>query len=128
MTPGKTPKPQDRQMAPVDEQLSVLLSGVEYGDDRTHATMEAELRDSLWKRGYLRRVRKYCRELTLADLQPCPAGIRAQAVLRDGSLVHDFLFAESPRSLHVCNAPSPAATSAIPIGGHLVDKVAASIA
>ncbi|KAG1660406.1 L-2-hydroxyglutarate oxidase LhgO [Nymphon striatum] len=42
-------------------------------------------------------------------------GIRAQAVLSDGTLVHDFLFAESPRSLHVCNAPSPAATSAIPI-------------
>ena len=95
---------------------------------RHYATGLAELRDSLWKRGYLRRVRKYCRELTLADLQPCPAGIRAQAVLRDGSLVHDFLFAESPRSLHVCNAPSPAATSAIPIGAHLVDKVIASIA
>jgi L-2-hydroxyglutarate oxidase len=39
--------------------------------------------------------------------------------------VHDFLFAESPRSLHVCNAPSPAATSAMPIGAYLCDKVAA---
>jgi len=38
-------------------------------------------------------------------------------------LVHDFLFAESPRSLHVCNAPSPAATSAIPIGNYICDKL-----
>jgi L-2-hydroxyglutarate oxidase len=89
------------------------------------ASGAAEFRDSLYKPGYLNRVRKYCPELTLADLRPYPAGIRAQAVKRDGSLVHDFLFAESPRSLHVCNAPSPAATSAMPIGAYLCDKVAA---
>jgi L-2-hydroxyglutarate oxidase len=83
-----------------------------------------ELRDSWWKRGYLRRVQKYCPEIRLSDLQPYPAGVRAQAVLRDGALVHDFLFAESPRSLHVCNAPSPAATSAIPIGGYICDMLA----
>jgi L-2-hydroxyglutarate oxidase len=82
-----------------------------------------EIKDSLYKRGYLQRVRKYCPGLTAADLQPCPAGVRAQAVMKDGSLVHDFLFAESGRSLHVCNAPSPAATSAIPIGSYLCDKI-----
>src|SRR5262249_24512842 len=71
---------------------------------------------SIFKRGYLRECRRYCPELTVSDLLPAPAGIRAQAVLRDGSLVHDFLFAETSRTLHVCNAPSPAATSAIPIG------------
>jgi L-2-hydroxyglutarate oxidase len=43
--------------------------------------------------------------------------------MRDGTLVHDFLFAETSRSLHVCNAPSPAATSAIPIGEHICDKI-----
>jgi L-2-hydroxyglutarate oxidase len=84
----------------------------------------SEFRDSLYKPGYLKRVRKYCPELTLADLRPYPAGIRAQAVKRDGSLVHDFLFAESARSLHVCNAPSPAATSAMPIGEYLCELVA----
>lgn len=78
------------------------------------------------KRGYLKAVRKYCPELGVEDLQPYPAGVRAQAVARDGTLVHDFLFAESPRSLHVCNAPSPAATSALPIGAYLCDKLAAS--
>ena len=75
-----------------------------------------ELRNSLSKRSYLRECHKYCPQLTLDDLLPEPAGIRAQAVLRDGTLVHDFLFAETPRTLHVCNAPSPAATAAIPIG------------
>lgn len=82
-----------------------------------------ETKNSWWKPGYLKLVNKYCPQLTTKDLQPYPAGIRAQAVLSDGTLVHDFLFAESPRSLHVCNAPSPAATSAIPIGRYLCDKI-----
>ncbi len=79
--------------------------------------------NSWWKPGYLKEVQKYCPQLQLADLLPYPAGIRAQAVMDDGSLMHDFLFAESKRSLHVCNAPSPAATSAIPIGGYICDKL-----
>ena len=83
----------------------------------------SEIKDSFYKPGYLNRVRKYCPSLTIEDLYPYPAGIRAQAVKRDGSLVHDFLFAESERSFHVCNAPSPAATSAIPIGEYLCEKV-----
>ncbi len=86
-----------------------------------------EMKNSLWKRGYLKCVQKYCPQLELEDLLPCPAGIRAQAVLEDGSLVHDFLFKESPRSLHVCNAPSPAATSAIPIGHYICNKIAEKI-
>ncbi|UXI03476.1 L-2-hydroxyglutarate oxidase [Photobacterium sp. TY1-4] len=83
-----------------------------------------ETKNSWWKPGYLKLVNKYCPKIQLTDLKPYPAGIRAQAVLKDGTLVHDFLFAESPRSLHVCNAPSPAATSAIPIGNYICDKVA----
>lgn len=83
----------------------------------------SETKDSLFKSAYLQRVRKYCPSLKVGDLQPYPAGIRAQAVLKDGSLVHDFLFASSPRSLHVCNAPSPAATSAFPIAEHICQKI-----
>ena len=75
----------------------------------------AELRNSLWKPGYLAECRKYCPGLALEDLLPHEAGIRAQAVKKDGTLIHDFLFVETDRMLHVCNAPSPAATSAIPI-------------
>ncbi len=82
-----------------------------------------ETKNSLYKPGYLKLVQKYCPQLTSQDLQPYPAGVRAQAVLKDGSLVHDFLFASSARSLHVCNAPSPAATSAIPIGAYICDKI-----
>lgn len=83
----------------------------------------AELAGSLSKSRYLDQCRKYCPELTLDDLEPYPAGIRAQAVLADGTLVHDFLFAETPRMVHVLNAPSPAATAALPIGRMVVAKV-----
>ena len=82
-----------------------------------------EFKDSFYKRGYLERVRKYCPGLTVGDLRPYPVGIRAQAVKRDGTMVHDFLFVESDLSFHVCNAPSPAATSAIPIGEYICDQV-----
>lgn len=82
-----------------------------------------EYRDSLWKRGYLARIQKYCPEITLDDLLPHPAGVRAQAMLPDGTLVHDFLLEQTARSLHVCNAPSPAATSAIPIARYLCDHL-----
>ncbi len=83
----------------------------------------SELRNSLWKSGYLAECRKYCPSLELADLLPREAGIRAQAVKNDGTLVHDFLFAKTDRMLHVCNAPSPAATSAIPIADLIIDEM-----
>ncbi len=82
-----------------------------------------EYRNSFSKRAYLAEVQKYCPQIELQDLQAHPAGVRAQVVLPDGTMEHDFLFAESRRSLHVCNAPSPAATSAIPIGAHLCDRI-----
>lgn len=82
-----------------------------------------EFKNSLFKNGYLTLVRKYCPSIELSDLKSYPAGIRAQAVMNDGSLVHDFLFANSKRTINVCNAPSPAATSAIPIGAYIVEKV-----
>ncbi|MCG6115845.1 MAG: L-2-hydroxyglutarate oxidase [Mesorhizobium sp.] len=85
-----------------------------------------EFRNSIWKAGYLRECQKYCPELTLEDLRPREAGIRAQAVMKDGTLVHDFLFLETERMLHVCNAPSPAATAAIPIADMIVDRLATS--
>ncbi len=82
-----------------------------------------EFRNSLSKQRYLAECRKYCPSLDLDDLLPHEAGIRAQAVMRDGTLVHDFLLKETPRMLHVCNAPSPAATSALPIGRMIVERV-----
>ncbi|WP_405487316.1 L-2-hydroxyglutarate oxidase [Nocardia sp. NBC_00511] len=82
-----------------------------------------EMRNSVFKRGYLAECRRYCPALTAADLLPREAGIRAQAVLRDGTLVHDFLLERTPRSVHVLNAPSPAATSALPIAEHIVSQL-----
>jgi L-2-hydroxyglutarate oxidase len=84
-----------------------------------------ELRNSLWTKGYLRECQKYAPSLQADDLIRHTAGIRAQAVLRDGTLVQDFLFESTPRTLHVCNAPSPAATSAIPIAHEIVSRVLA---
>jgi L-2-hydroxyglutarate oxidase len=80
----------------------------------------AEMANSLVKARYLALCQRYCPELVLSDLLPYRAGVRAQAVLPDGTLVHDFLIGESGRTIHVLNAPSPAATSAIPIGKHIV--------
>lgn len=83
-----------------------------------------EMRDSISKKSYLQKCRKYCPDLELDDLLPWKAGIRAQAVSSSGEMVHDFLFLQSGRILHVGNAPSPAATSAIPIGRMIADRVA----
>lgn len=83
----------------------------------------AEQWNSLVRSGYLRQVRRYCPELTVADLTPEPAGIRAQAVLADGTMVEDFLFRSTPRQLHVINAPSPAATSAMPIAQEICSRI-----
>jgi len=82
-----------------------------------------ELKNSLYKPGYLKQVRKYCPQIGLRDLRPYPAGVRAQAVAPDGTLLNDFLFVESRHSLIVGNAPSPAATSALPIARHICARV-----
>lgn len=82
-----------------------------------------EFWNSIWKHGYLKQINKYCPSITINDLKPYPTGIRAMTVRRNGSLIDDFLMIDSPRTLHVCNAPSPAATSAIPIGSYICDKI-----
>lgn len=91
-----------------------------------HAGVQ-EMKNSLYKRGYLRLVQRYCPSLQQQDLLPHPAGVRAQAVTREGELIDDFLFVSTARTLHVCNAPSPAATSALPIGEHIVSRIKALV-
>ncbi|MFC4035758.1 L-2-hydroxyglutarate oxidase [Streptomyces polygonati] len=75
-----------------------------------------EIRRSLSKRAFTADARRLLPALRPEDLVPAPAGVRAQAVLPDGSLVDDFLFGGSGPFVHVLNAPSPAATAALPIG------------
>jgi len=82
-----------------------------------------EIRNSLSKSSYLREVRKYAPALTKDDLLPREAGIRAQAVRRDGTLVHDFVIERTERMVHVLNSPSPAATASLPIGRRIADLV-----
>lgn len=82
----------------------------------------AELANSAFRGRYLDLCRKYCPMLELGDLEPHPTGIRAQAVWADGRMEHDFLILSSSRTVHVCNAPSPAATSALPIARQIVDE------
>lgn len=81
-----------------------------------------EIHRSLSKRAFTASVRRLLPAVTEADLRPAPAGVRAQAVLRDGSLVDDFLIREAPRAVHVLNAPSPAATAALPIGREIARR------
>jgi len=82
-----------------------------------------EMRNSIFQRGYLKQVQKYCPSIKQDELKPYPAGVRAQAVSNSGKLIDDFLFVNTRLSVNVCNAPSPAATSAIPIGAYIVSKV-----
>ncbi|UYM07230.1 L-2-hydroxyglutarate oxidase [Solicola gregarius] len=91
---------------------------------RTYAAVgAAEQWRSLSRRAYLEECRRYCPSLTLDDLLPAEAGIRAQAVDSRGTLLHDFAFERTGRMLHVLNAPSPAATSAMPIGELIAGRV-----
>ena len=81
-----------------------------------------ELRRSVSKAAFTTAVRRLLPAVTQDDLVPTAAGVRAQAVLRDGSLVDDFLIKEGPRAVHVLNAPSPAATASLPIGREVAKR------
>ena len=83
----------------------------------------SELEASASKRAYLKRVQKYCSRIKLSDLASYPAGVRAQAIAPNGKIIDDFLFIQSERCLHVGNAPSPAATSAIPIAHRIAEQL-----
>jgi len=80
---------------------------------------------SLSRRRFVRDVRRLVPAITDDDLVASPSGVRAQAVLPDGSLVDDFLLVERPGELHVLNAPSPAATSSLEIGAEIARRLAA---
>jgi L-2-hydroxyglutarate oxidase len=82
-----------------------------------------EMYRSLSKAAFTRSLQRLVPEVQADDLIPSKSGVRAQALLRDGSLVDDFLLLEGKNSLHVCNAPSPAATASLEIAKKIVSKV-----
>jgi len=84
-----------------------------------------ELRRSVSRRAFADAVQRLLPAVTADDLVPSAAGVRAQAVLRDGTLVDDFLIREGARTVHVLNAPSPAATASLPIGREVARRALA---
>jgi L-2-hydroxyglutarate oxidase LhgO len=72
---------------------------------------------------FVKALQKLVPNIQKEDLEAAPCGIRAQALSVDGQLIDDFYFKESPSMLHVCNAPSPAATASLAIGKHIAEKV-----
>ncbi len=78
-----------------------------------------EMYRSLSKAAFVQALQRLLPEIGPADITPGGAGVRAQAVAEDGSLVDDFRIARSTDAIHVLNAPSPAATASLAIGGHI---------
>ncbi len=86
-------------------------------------TGAAEVRRSLSRRRFLADLRQLVPDLADDSLVPAPAGVRAQAVRPDGTLVDDFLTVRAHRQTHVLNAPSPAATAALEIGRRIAGEL-----
>lgn len=82
-----------------------------------------ELYRSYSRAAFASALQKLVPEVCAEDLLPGGAGVRAQACDRSGKLLDDFFFLRTARTLHICNAPSPAATSSLSIGESIVDEL-----
>jgi len=82
-----------------------------------------ELAGAASRRLVVRDLARYVPAIALDDVEPGPAGVRAQAVGRDGALLDDFAFAETAHALHVVNAPSPAATASLANAELVADRL-----
>jgi L-2-hydroxyglutarate oxidase len=82
-----------------------------------------EMYRSLVKKAFVRSLQQLVPEVQSDDLIPCRAGVRAQALTAEGKLVDDFLIIRDGNALHVCNAPSPAATASLEIGKEIARQV-----
>ena len=102
---------------------TIFYSGMWKLGRRYFSTGISEMYRSLNKDVFLREILKYIPDITKKDLTPRIAGVRAQAVGKDGSLIDDFVFERKEQSLHVLNAPSPAATASLAIGEHIVKEI-----
>ncbi|MDP7585031.1 MAG: L-2-hydroxyglutarate oxidase [Verrucomicrobiota bacterium] len=82
-----------------------------------------ELWQSLSKRRFCKALQKLVPSIRVTDIEPGGAGVRAQAMAREGDLIQDFCLIQRPAALHVLNAPSPAATASLAIGEEIVRKI-----
>ena len=85
-------------------------------------TALAELRLAASRAAVARAGARFVPSIEAGDLEPGHAGVRAQALARDGRLLDDFLFSHTPRALHVRNAPSPGASASLAIARHVADE------
>ncbi len=88
-----------------------------------HDEGRKEIVRSLSKTAFVRSLQRLIPEVTADDIIPTHAGVRAQALLRSGQLVDDFLLVHDRQAVHVCNAPSPAATASLEIGRAVADAL-----
>jgi L-2-hydroxyglutarate oxidase len=84
----------------------------------------AEMARSISRHAFAVAVCRLVPGITAADLVRAPAGVRAMAVSADGTLLDDFVVQAAPRQVHLLNAPSPAATSALEIGRYVAHRLA----
>ena len=82
-----------------------------------------EMRRSLSKSLFVKSLQRLIPEVQSEDITPCHAGVRAQALRPTGGMVDDFLFQRDRNAIHVCNAPSPAATASLEIGKSIADQI-----
>jgi len=82
-----------------------------------------EIVRSFSTRAFVKSLQRLIPEITAEDVKPAHAGVRAQALMPDGKLMDDFVIVRGERSLHVCNAPSPAATASLKIGEAIVARL-----
>ena len=81
-----------------------------------------EVRRSLSRSAFVKALQRLVPDIRPGDLERAPAGVRAQAVDESGALVDDFVVHQSPRTVHVLNAPSPAATASLEIGRMVAER------
>jgi len=118
LTPGRLLRVRPRDLA-----RTVAWPGTARMAWRFRHAAAVELRHALSRRALRDSAARYVPDLRVEDLTAPTAGVRAQALARNGALVDDFVFSQTPRALHVRNAPSPAATSSLAIAAHVVDEL-----
>ncbi|MFL5517257.1 MAG: L-2-hydroxyglutarate oxidase [Gemmatimonadales bacterium] len=112
-----------RTLSPTDARATLTWPGTWRMARRFWRTGLTELAFATRPAAFVKACSAYVPELTPADVIPGPAGLRAQAVSADGTLLDDFSFATAPSVLHVRNAPSPAATSSLAIAKVIADRL-----